>query len=79
MAGPKPSMGPAPAGYHEKNAIGEVTVLVFAAKPGQSEVRVRYPKDALPGQVGASAKQSDFHQLVLSELQRSLRIFTQHS
>jgi hypothetical protein len=77
MAGPKPSMGPAPAGYDETSAIGEVTVLVFALKPGQSEVRVRYPKDALPGQAGASAKQSHFHQLVLDELQRSLRTFAQ--
>lgn len=78
MAGPKSSMGPAPAGYDEKSAIGEVTVLVFELKPGRSEVRVRYPRAALPGQADANVKQREFHQVVLDELQKSLRTFSQH-
>lgn len=78
MAGPKPHMASQPPGYDERSAIGEVTVLVFEMKPGRTEVRVRYPKDALPGASGAEKMQADFHRLVLDELQKSLRTFTEH-
>lgn len=78
MASPKPSLRPPPPGYDETSAIGEVTVLVYALKTGRSEVRVRYPTNALPGQPGARAKQDQFHSLVLDELQKSLNKFRQH-
>lgn len=62
-------MRPAPPEYDEGAAVGEVTVLVFALKPGQSEVRIRYPTDALPGNAGAGQKMDKFHALVMDELE----------
>jgi len=71
-------MGPTQANYDEKAAIGEIRALVFALRPGQVEVRVRYPRAALPGQAGARDKQDEFHRLVLDELQKALTTFRRH-
>ena len=76
MATPKPALSPPPAGYDERSAIGEVTVLVFDMKPGQSEIRVRFPSDALAGARGASAKQAAFRDLVMDELGKALGAFS---
>ena len=53
-------------------AIGEVTVIVYGWEPGQCEIRVRFPDDALPGTRNAVARQSQFNGLVMAELKRSL-------
>jgi len=72
-------MEPPPPEFDASSAVGEVRVLVFAMKPGQCEVRVRYPQEALSGQAGAAAKQDAFHSLVMAELQNSLRAFRRHT
>jgi hypothetical protein len=53
-------------------AIGEVTVVVYGLEPGQCEIRVRFPDDALPGMPNAVARQNAFNGLVMAELKRAL-------
>lgn len=76
MGTAKPELSSAPPRYDERKAIGEVTVLVFELKPGQSEIRVRLPQDALAGIAGAAAKQKRFRELVMTELDQALKAFS---
>lgn len=48
--------------------IGEVQILVYAWERGQSEIRVRFPNEALVD----PATKTRFARLVMAELQRSL-------
>jgi hypothetical protein len=52
--------------------IAEVTVLIYGWEPGKSEIRVRFPDEALPGVANAEAMQAKFANLVLAELEHAL-------
>jgi len=53
-------------------AIGEVMVVVYGWDPGQCEISVRFPDDAIPGMPNAVARQNAFNGLVIAELKRAL-------
>jgi hypothetical protein len=70
MADPVPSAESAP--LNPRTPIGHVTVLVYEMRPGQVEVQVRFPDEAMAAGSGAAAKRQEFSGLVMSELKNSL-------
>lgn len=58
-----------------RTPIGELHILVYDWKPGQSEVQVRFPVDALPGAPNAATLQGRFAKLISDELSQALRAF----
>lgn len=61
-----------------KSPIGEVRILVYGLEPGQTEVQVRFPDDAVTGRAGASRKQAKFRELVVSEMNGAFETFGRH-
>jgi len=71
---PKPvaSIGAPPASL--PSPIAEVQILVYAWERGRSEIRVKFPDEAVSGRQGAAEKQAAFRTLVLAELQDGLAL-----
>jgi hypothetical protein len=68
MTGPKPTAHAA-SDVPERPVIGWVQVLVYAREPGQSEVRISWPDDALDESAAGAARRQKFLRLVSSELE----------
>lgn len=56
--------------------IAEVHVLVYGWERGKTEVRVKFPAEAISGKPGAAARQDQFRNLVLAELDESIRVLS---
>jgi hypothetical protein len=52
-----------------RTPIGQVTMLVYAWTPGQTEIQVQIPAEAQGTGPGPAAKRAEFASLILSELQ----------
>jgi hypothetical protein len=75
MSGPAPSFEPASTNdAADDSAIGSVTVLVYSWTPGASEVRVKFPAGAVPGEPNAVAEQGRFRERVIADVVEALTI-----
>jgi hypothetical protein len=61
-------------GYNPDSAIASITILVFDWGPGQSEVRLKLPAEAEPGQPNAVAEQAKFRARVIADLDDAIRL-----
>ena len=57
----------------DESAIDFVTILVLDWAPGQSEIRLKFPPEAQPGQPNALAEQSRFRQRLIADLNDALQ------
>lgn len=74
MSTPTPSGEPlSSTSSSDESAIGLVTILIYDWAPGQSEIRLRLPAEAQPGQPNALAEQSRFRARVMADLDDALR------
>jgi hypothetical protein len=76
MSQPEPFVpeDPASVGYNPDSAIASVTILVFDWAPGQSEIRLKLPAEAEPGQPNAAAAQAKFRTRIIADLDDAIRI-----
>lgn len=62
--------------YSRPTPLGEVHVYVYGWEPGKCEVSVAFPEGARNDDPDAAIKQDQFRQLVLAELDKSIRFLS---
>jgi hypothetical protein len=71
---PTPSVAPLPSqDLSIESAIGSITILIYDWAPGRSEIRLKLPAEAKPGQPNAIAEQNRFRARVIADLNDALR------
>lgn len=71
---PTPSAAPLPSRYPRmESTIASITILMYDWAPGRSEIRLKFPIEAEPGQPNAIAEQSRFRARVIADLDDALR------
>jgi hypothetical protein len=71
---PTPRAAPLPSrDFSIESAIGFITILIQDWAPGRSEIRLRLPLEARPGQPNALTEQSRFRARVIADLDDALR------
>lgn len=56
----------------ERTPIAVINMLIYSWEPGQTEVQIRFPDETRPDRSGAVAKQTEFRNLVTTELRQAL-------
>jgi hypothetical protein len=70
---PTPSVAPLPSEDSRiESAIGFITILIYDWAPGRSEIRLKLPAEAKPGQPNATAEQDRFRARVIADLDDAL-------
>lgn len=71
---PRPSAASLPGRDSSmESAMGMITILIHDWAPGRSEIRMKLPPEAKPGQPKAMAEQSRFRARVIADLDDALR------
>jgi hypothetical protein len=76
MSKPEPFFtdDPGSVGYNPDSAIASIEILIFDWAPGQSEIRLKLPAEAEPGQPTAVAEQAKFRARVIADLDDAIRL-----
>ncbi len=71
---PRPSAAPLPGRDSSvESAMGMISILIHDWAPGRSEIRMKLPPEAKPGQPNAMAEQNRFRARVIADLDDALR------
>jgi hypothetical protein len=71
---PTPSTAPLPSQNPSmESTIASITILMYDWAPGRSEIRLKLPAQAEPGQPNVIAEQNRFRARVIADLDDALR------